>query len=281
MKKFFSNKIVKKLLYGVLVFILAGCIVSGSMTALVRFTAFEGGFLNDALNNSNYYTDLCNEITDDLMDIGDASGLDKSFFEGFINEVFVREDVQDYVNKFYAGEKLTVDTRHFDESLRKAIESYIQTKRIKSGDYSKSNINYFVKEATKIYSRNIELKYFDILQKLVSEYSFKLTVILIISAVVAAVICAVMFFTNEWKHKAVRYISYSVGGSALFILLIPLITFASGVIGRITIISRSLSDMYTTCLNSIMIDMLVVAGVLFVIYAALIIIHNKIRSKAT
>ncbi len=280
MKKFFSKSVVKKVCYAVLTFILSLCIVGVAISSLVRFTLLNGGFLSDTLNNSSYYTDLCDEITDDLMDIGDASGLDKSFFEGFVNEVFVREDVQDYINKFYKGEKLTVDSTHFDESLRSALDNYVRVNGIEK-NYSQSGVNYFIKEATKIYVNNIELKYFDMLQQLAGEYSSKLTLVMIVCLVVAAGICLLMLLTNEWKHKAVRYIAYATGASALFMLCIPTAVYLSGALGKLTIISRSLGDMYMSCFNTVLADMYIISGVLFVLFAALILIHGKIRVKAT
>lgn len=80
-ERIFRNKTVKNILYAVLSFVLSVSIVGVALSSLLRFTVLNNSFLTDALNNSNYYTDLCDEITDDLMDIGDASGLDKSFFE--------------------------------------------------------------------------------------------------------------------------------------------------------------------------------------------------------
>ncbi len=279
MKEFFRNKTVKNILYAVLAFVLSVSIVGVALSSLLRFTVLNNSFLTDALNNSNYYTDLCDEITDDLMDIGDASGLDKSFFEGFINEVFVREDVQDYIDKFYSGDKLEVDTRHFDESLRTALDKYISAHKIQS--YTDSSLSYFIKEATGIYTQHIELKYFGMLQKLAQDYSSKLVWAMIICIVTAAAACLLMIFTNEWKHKGVRCIAYSTGAAALFTLLIPAAVYITGIPGKITIISRSLSDMYLTCLNTILTDMFIISGVLFVLFAALVLIHNKIRKKAT
>lgn len=281
MKKFLSNEKVKKILYGILAFVLGLCITLGSICAILRFTVLNKGFLSDTLNNSNYYTDLCDEITDDLINLGDASGLDKSFFEGFIDEVFVREDVQDYINKFYSGEKLKVNPRHFNESLRAALDTYIQSKHMSSKDYSQSNVNYFINEATKIYTKNIELKYFDAIQNIMAKYSQRLTVALVVCCIIAVAACLVFIFTNQWKHKSIRYIAYSVGASALLTLIIPLSVYISGALNKLTIISRSLNDMYTTCLNSLLVDVMIVSGVLFIFYAALIILHNKIRTKAT
>lgn len=278
MKKFLKKFSVKKALYAILTFVLSLCIVGVTTCGLLCFSVFDKGFLTDALNNSNYYRDLCDEITDDLKDIGDASGLDKSFFEGFVNEVFVRQDVQDYINKFYSGDKLKVDNRHFDESLRTALDAYIQNNRI--SDYDTSGINYFVKEATKIYVSNIELKYFDALQALVQKYSSVTLIIIIICLGIAVADCLVIILTNEWKHKAVRYIAYATGSAALFNLIIPGAVLLSGLLKKITIISRSLNDMYMACLNTIFVDMLIISGVLFVFYAALILVHGKIRTKS-
>ncbi len=277
--KFIKNKTVGKILYIILSFIFSVCLIACSICSVIRFTVFNKGFILDCLNSSAYYTDLCDEITDDLMNIGDASGLDKSFFENFVDEVLVREDIQKYLEDFYAGKKLTVDTTNFEENLDEALQKYQSDNNIT--DASKKSIDYFISEAAKIYAKNVEITYFSVLQKTMLEYRTNFTIYAIITGVIALTAAALIFFTNEWKHKAVRYLYYGVCSSGLFIILVPAVVFASGILQKIAILSRSLNDMYTTVLNSLFIDMAICAALMFVISAVLLVLHAKFRKKVS
>lgn len=279
MKKLFGNETFKKILYGVLSFVLAVSLTAFSMFILLKTTVLNKSFLMDSLNTSEYYMDLCDEITDDMVDIGDASGLNKTLFEGFIDEVMVRGDIQKYVDSFYSGEKLTVDTGDFERALRDAIEQYEKEKGIDPATLSEDNINYFVKEAAKIYSANIEITYFSMIQKSVVKWSFKSLVYAIVFGVVVLAIACFIFFTNKWKHRGIKYISYATGASSLFLLIVPALVLVSGIIGKVAIISRSLNDLYTALINSVLVNMLIMGAILLVISVVLIIIHDNLRKK--
>ncbi|MCH5202685.1 MAG: hypothetical protein J1F17_05705 [Oscillospiraceae bacterium] len=279
MKKLFGNETFKKILYGILSFVLAGSLTACSMFVLLKTTILNESFLMNSLNTSEYYMDLCYEITDDMVDIGDASGLNRSFFEGFIDEVMVRKDIQQYVDNFYAGEKLTVDTGDFERALRAAIDKYEKKKGIDPATLTEDSVNYFVKEAAKIYSKNIEITYFSMIQKKAISWSFKsLLYAIVLGVVVLALVCFI-FFTNKWKHRGIKYISYATGASSLFLLIVSALVLVSGVTDKVAIISRSLNDLYTAVINSFLVDMLIMGFVLLTISIVLIIIHDNLRKK--
>lgn len=278
MKKLFKKLSLKKVLYAILTFILALCLVFGSLITVLRITFFNGNFLSDTLNSSQYYNDLCVEITENLTDLGDASGLDKSFFEGFVSEVLVREDVQSYITDFYEGKPLKVNTSKFDESLQNALKKYIKTNHIKN--VNEESLEYFSAKANKIYSNSIKIKYFSAIQDLIVNNGGLLTMLIVILSFISAAICVILIATNEWKHKALRYIYTAVSSAGLFLLILPICVFASGVVGHIAIMSRSLSDMYTSILYTVLSDMIVISIVLIVVAVAIWVIHTRVRKKS-
>lgn len=278
MKKILKKLSLKKVLYAVLTFILALCLVFGSLITVVRITFFNANFLSDTLNASQYYNDLCVEITDNLTDLGDASGLDRSFFEGFVSEVLVREDVQSYITNFYEGKPLKVNTSKFDESLQNALKKYIKTNHIEN--VNEESLEYFSANACRIYADSIKIKYFSSIQDLINNNTGTLTAFIVVLTLISAAICVILIVTNEWKHKALRYIYTAVSSAGLFLLILPVSIFASGVIGHIAIMSRSLSDMYTSILYTVLSDMIVISIVLLVVGIALWVIHSRVRRKS-
>jgi hypothetical protein len=281
MKKFLKSKAAAKALYIILAFLLSLFIVAGSMCALLKITVMSPKYFNESLNGSGYYADLCSEITDGLKDIGDASGLDKSFFEDIVNETLVRKDVQNYVSDFYSGKKLSVDTSDFEKDLRSALAKYERAHNIKMTDYSEKNVDYFVNEAAKIYAANIKINYLGAIQKTALKLDKALTIATIVLGVLSLAVLLFIFFSIKWKHKALRYIYYAFCSAGLFIASIPAAIFATGFIGKIAILSKSLNDLYTGILNSLFTDMLVMGGVLAVIALATAVLSFVIRRKVS
>lgn len=278
MKKFLKKLSPKRICYAVLTFILALLIIAGSLSAVMKVSFLSRGFMTDVLNSSSYYNDLCIEITDELTDLGDASGLDRSFFENLVDEVTVRKDVQSYIDNFYRGKKLTVITSNFEDNLRNALRVYTDKNNIKITD--EKNIDYFVSKACKIYAKSVRITYLDSLQKLLKKADGIFTAVLIVSVLLAAGIVVVLLMTNEWKHKSVRYIYTATASSGLLLVSFPLIVYISGALKRLSVLSRSLSDLYGAMLKGFLNDILVIGIVFIVISAALWIAHNHIRRKS-
>jgi hypothetical protein len=278
--KIFENKTFVTIMSLILSFVMGFGLFACSVFFSVKFTFFSPSFLTETLNNTHYYQDLCDEITDNLKDLGDASGLDKSFFEGFVDEVLVRKDVQAYIDDFYSGNKPKVNPSDFQKELRGAIEKYIGKSGIDSGSLSEDNINYFIKNASDIYVSNIEIAYFSQLQSFFVKYNSRLNIAIVITLIVVIAIALIFIFTNEWKHIALRYIYYATASAGLLSLILALTAYFSGFISKLTVLTRSLKDMYTACFNSALIVTFVISIVLLAISAFLWVMHNRLRKKA-
>lgn len=268
-------------MYLVLSLIMGLCIFFCAIFSSLKFTFFSPSFLTETLNSTNYYKDVCAEITDDLVNLGDASGLDKSFFEDFVDEVMVRKDVQYYINDFYAGEKLRVNTLDFQKALRTALDQFINKKGLTENDFSQESVNNFVKEASEIYASDIELAYFPQIQKSINKYNTRIIVFIAVTLALFAAIAAVIILTNKWKHIAVRYIYYAVASAGLLTVAVPVTVLLSGVVSRIAVLNRSLNDLYTAGLHSLLYTILFIGLALIVLSGFLWVLHNKLRKNVS
>lgn len=277
----FKNQKFTTAMYLVLSLIMGICIFFCAIFSSLKFTFFSPSFLTETLNSTNYYKDVCEEITDDLVNLGDASGLDKSFFEDFVDEVMVRKDVQYYINDFYAGEKLKVNTLDFQKALRTALDQFINKKGLTENDFSQESVNNFVKEASDIYASDIEIAYFPQIQKSINKYNTRLIIFMAAALALFAVIAAVIIFTNKWKHIAVRYIYYSTASAGLLTIAVPVTVLLSGTVSKIAILNRSLNDLYTAGLQSLLYTILFIGLALIVLSGFLWVLHNKLRKNVS
>ena len=89
-----------KVLNIILSFVLAFLLFLLSIMLVLQIVFFTESSMMDALSNSGYLTEKNKEITLSLTDLGYASGLDESFFDGLIEDSLLYTDTAEYISDF-------------------------------------------------------------------------------------------------------------------------------------------------------------------------------------
>ena len=241
----------KPVLYSILAFMLAFVLFAFSICMVLKTTIFSKAFITDCMSSSGYFSMLKNELTDEMKSLGNASGLDEEFAESFVDSLNLQKSVKDYISNFYSNESTMVETTSFKQQLIYAIDEYVKEKNISSESVSEENVDYFVNNAEERYINVISIPFFSFVGNYIFKSQFPLTIITILLGVFALAIIAVIFFTNSFKHRRFRYISYSFGGAFLSVTLIPLIVQISGKISQININTRSLYNLFVSYMNGL------------------------------
>ena len=241
----------KPVLYSILAFMLAFVLFAFSICMVLKTTIFSKAFITDCMSSSGYFSMLKNELTDEMKSLGNASGLDEEFAESFVDSLNLQKSVKDYISNFYSNESTMVETTSFKQQLIYAIDEYVKEKNISSESVSEENVDYFVNNAEERYINVISIPFFSFVGNYIFKSQFPLTIITILLGVFALAIIAVIFFTNSFKHRRFRYISYGFGGAFLSVTLIPLIVQISGKISQININTRSLYNLFVSYMNGL------------------------------
>ena len=69
-----------KVVYTIFAFLLSMLIFFFTLLVILQSTFLNKNFILNEINDTNYYTDLSSEITEGLIDLGNASGIDEAFF---------------------------------------------------------------------------------------------------------------------------------------------------------------------------------------------------------
>lgn len=273
------NSKVRHIIYGIISFVLSFILFLLSFAIVLQSTILNPSYIMDNMNTSNYFVDKRDEIKESLVDLGYASGLDEKFFENVVDEVTIHDNTQAYLNSFYAGEEAKIDTTAFKQKFNSELDSYISKNNLKvANDGSRE---YLINQAANIYAAALRIPLFATLSVYLIALKNMMPLIIGGLAVLVAILCVIIIFTNRWKHRAVRYICYSTSAAFLTVGIIPAVLLSTGYISKINIDSRAFYNLFVLGMNNILIAVAICSAIFFIISIGLFFLHKSMRRHAS
>lgn len=271
------NSKVRHIIYGIISFVLSFVLFLISFAIVLQSTILNPSYIMDNMNTSNYFVDKRDEIKESLVDLGYASGLDEKFFENVVDEVTIHDNTQAYLNSFYAGEKAKIDTTAFKQKFNSELDSYISKNNLKvANDGSRE---YLINQAANIYAAALRIPLFATLSVYLVALKNMMPLIIGGLAVLVAILCVIIIFTNRWKHRAVRYICYSTSAAFLTVGIIPAVLLSTGYMSKINIDSRAFYNLFVQSMNNILIALAICSVIFFIVSIGLFFLHKSMRRK--
>lgn len=254
---------VRHIIYGIISFVLSFVLFLFSFAIVLQSTILNPSYIMDNMNASNYFVDKRDEIKESLVNLGYASGLDEKFFENVVDEVTIHDNTQAYLNSFYAGEEAKIDTTAFKQKFNSELDSYISKNNLKvANDGSRE---YLINQAANIYAAALRIPLFATLSAYLIALKNMMPLIIGGLAVLVAILCVIIIFTNSWKHRAVRYICYSTSAAFLTVGIIPAVLLSTGYMSKINIDSRAFYNLFVQSMNNILIALAICSVIFFIV----------------
>lgn len=273
------NSKVRHIIYGIISFVLSFILFLLSFAIVLQSTILNPSYIMDNMNTSNYFVDKRDEIKESLVDLGYASGLDEKFFENVVDEVTIHDNTQAYLNSFYAGEKAKIDTTAFKQKFNSELDSYISKNNLKvANDGSRE---YLINQAANIYAAALRIPLFATLSAYLIALKNMMPLIIGGLAVLVAILCVIIIFTNSWKHRAVRYICYSTSAAFLTVGIIPAVLLSTGYMSKINIDSRAFYNLFVQSMNNILIALAICSVIFFIVSIGLFFLQKSMRRHAS
>ncbi|MDO5578819.1 MAG: hypothetical protein Q4F90_05915 [Ruminococcus sp.] len=273
------NSKVRHIIYGIISFVLSFILFLLSFAIVLQSTILNPSYIMDNMNTSNYFVDKRDEIKESLVDLGYASGLDEKFFENVVDEVTIHDNTQAYLNSFYAGEKAKIDTTAFKQKFNSELDSYISKNNLKvANDGSRE---YLINQAANIYAAALRIPLFATLSVYLVALKNMMPLIIGGLAVLVAILCVIIIFTNRWKHRAVRYICYSTSAAFLTVGIIPAVLLSTGYMSKINIDSRAFYNLFVQSMNNILIAIAICSVIFFIVSIGLFFLHKSMCRHAS
>lgn len=273
------NSKVRHIIYGIISFVLSFVLFLLSFAIVLQSTILNPSYIMDNMNTSNYFVDKRDEIKESLVDLGYASGLDEKFFENVVDEVTIHDNTQAYLNSFYAGEEAKIDTTAFKQKFNSELDSYISKNNLKvANDGSRE---YLINQAANIYAAALRIPLFATLSAYLIALKNMMPLIIGGLAVLVAILCVIIIFTNSWKHRAVRYICYSTSAAFLTVGIIPAVLLSTGYMSKINIDSRAFYNLFVQSMNNILIAVAICSVIFFIVSIGLFFLNKSMRRHAS
>lgn len=271
---------VKPILYGLLSFLLAFALFLLSVFAVLEITVFSQDYMISKMGESGYYAMVKDELKSELKSLGNASGLDESFAEGFVQSLDINEIELKYISAFYTGDTTLVDTTEFKQQLYAALDSYMDENGINKSSVSQENLSYFVNQASEIYVTQISIPFFSFVANYIYKASTPVLIITISLAAVALIITLIIVFTNKFKHRRFRYLCYGFTSTFLAVTVIPIVVLLSGKISQINLNTRSLYNLFVSYANGVFMYFFIFSAILLVLSVLSFILYRRYYIKA-
>ncbi len=273
------NSKVRHIIYGIISFVLSFVLFLISFAIVLQSTILNPSYIMDNMNTSNYFVDKRDEIKESLVNLGYASGLDEKFFENVVDEVTIHDNTQAYLNSFYAGEEAKIDTTAFKQKFNSELDSYISKNNLKvANDGSRE---YLINQAANIYAAALRIPLFTTLSAYLIALKNMMPLIIGGLAVLVAILCVIIIFTNSWKHRAVRYICYSTSAAFLTVGIIPAVLLSTGYMSKINIDSRAFYNLFVQSMNNILIALAICSAIFFIVSIGLFFLHKSMHRHAS
>lgn len=273
------NSKVRHIIYGIISFVLSFILFLLSFAIVLQSTILNPSYIMDNMNASNYFVDKRDEIKESLVDLGYASELDEKFFENVVDEVTIHDNTQAYLNSFYAGEEAKIDTTAFKQKFNSELDSYISKNNLKvANDGSRE---YLINQAANIYAAALRIPLFATLSVYLVALKNMMPLIIGGLAVLVAILCVIIIFTNRWKHRAVRYICYSTSAAFLTVGIIPAVLLSTGYMSKINIDSRAFYNLFVQSMNNILIALAICSVIFFIVSIGLFFLHKSMCRHAS
>lgn len=273
------NSKVRHIIYGIISFVLSFVLFLISFAIVLQSTILNPSYIMDNMNTSNYFVDKRDEIKESLVNLGYASGLDEKFFENVVDEVTIHDNTQAYLNSFYAGEEAKIDTTAFKQKFNSELDSYISKNNLKvANDGSRE---YLINQAANIYAAALRIPLFTTLSAYLIALKNMMPLIIGGLAVLVAILCVIIIFTNRWKHRAVRYICYSTSAAFLTVGIIPAVLLSTGYMSKINIDSRAFYNLFVQSMNNILIALAICSVIFFIVSIGLFFLHKSMCRHAS
>lgn len=192
-----------KILLGYLfTFILSMILLVIISLLIVKLTIGNKQYLKNKLVENDYYASIALDIKEEMEDFMTSSGLPKDVLDDIYTLEEVQNDIDNYLNSFYVGEKYAIEKEELKTKLLENINTYLKENNFQITD--SEEMTSFITEMEKIYQNKITL--YGSLDSFTTSFSkmnsvVSVTIIILIIIFIAVLIMVIKTLKVEYWHS--------------------------------------------------------------------------------
>lgn len=240
---------------------------------ILKSNVFNKENIKKVITNNNYYENIFNDIRSNMENYMVSSGLPEQVLNDIYNIDDVKNDINNYLDNLYNGEKTSVDTGKLEEKIDNNINEYLNNHDLKIT--SKDSLKLFKEDISKIYSEEITL--YNLVNGFISPF-YKLNSLFNKVLPIVIIIFIALFIINILLFKS-NLIGSIVSASGLMLFIIKIFILDKVDIQNVLIINKYFSEIMKKLYLNISNDMLRLGIILFIIGILFNIIMSNKQNK--
>lgn len=137
--------IIRPIISNILLFIEALVLFILTLLLVLKTTVLSENHVIKQLEKTNYYETVYNESLDTMMYITKKDGFSGSIIKNTFTTEDIKKDINLFVESFYKGETVTLNTEHLKENITNNLEQYIETNQLEiTEDQKQQYINKMI-----------------------------------------------------------------------------------------------------------------------------------------
>lgn len=232
--------------------------------------------------DNDYYQYTLDYIEDQTRYYTLPTGIDPTVLDGVFTIGEVKNDVDGMLSGKLNGSGYNPKTDEMSKRLSDNVNRAFVADGVAVAEGSTADeiVTSYVDEIMGIYKEAITMPGIDIMVRIRDEFKQWYVVGLITSVAISAVLIASIVRLHHYKHRAMRYISYSMGGASLMGLVVPLILLVSGFYKGLSLSPQYFYHFGVSLISRVLILFMIGAGVLFALMLIMIAIATRMRTNA-
>ena len=146
----------KKIISYIISFLLVIILIVFTLLQTVKLTILNKSYVENKINNSNYYTELSETINEKFKNYIMQSGMEETIFENLFTEETLKNDFENVLDVIYENSELSIDTTKIKNKLDSNIEQYTNENKIKLTATNKQQIAAFEETIIQNYVSSVQ-----------------------------------------------------------------------------------------------------------------------------
>lgn len=232
--------------------------------------------------DNDYYQYTLDYIEDQTRYYTLPTGIDPTVLDGVFTIGEVKNDVDGMLTGKLNGSGYNPKTEEMSKRLTDNVYRIFTADGVSVAEGSSADeiVTSYVDEIMGIYKEAITMPGVDVIVRIRDEFKQWYVVGLITCVALSAVLIASIVRLHHYRHRAMRYISYSMGGAALMGFVLPLILLISGFYKGLSLSPQYFYHFGVSLISRVLIIFMIGAGVLFALMLLCIIIATRMRTTA-
>lgn len=232
--------------------------------------------------DNDYYRYTLDYIEDQARYYTLPTGIDPTVLEGVFSIDEVRNDVDGMLSGKLNGSGYNPKTDAMSKRLSDNVYRMFAADGVAIAEGSSADeiVTSYVDEITSIYKEAVTMPGIDMIVRVREEFRQWYVVGLVTFVALSAVLIASIVRLHHYKHRALRYISYSVGGASLMGFVLPLILLLSGFYKGLSLSPQHFYHFGVSLISRVLTLFMIGAGVLFALMLIIIVIATHMRTNA-